>query len=51
MFVLYGSLRWRSGWGGKVKGRAVALQNPKNGLKTALFMIFIDDDDDFIEFL
>jgi len=26
--------------GGKVKGRAVALQNPKNGLKTALFMVF-----------
>jgi len=26
--------------GGKVKGRAVALQNPKKGLKTALFMVF-----------
>jgi len=29
--------------GGKVKGRAVALQNPEKGLKTALFMIFIDE--------
>jgi len=37
--------------GGKVKGRAVALQNPKKGLKSTVFMIFIDDDDDFIEFL
>jgi len=37
--------------GGKVKGRAVALQTPKKGLKSTVFMIFIDEDDDFIEFL
>jgi len=37
--------------GGKVKGRAVALQNPKNGLKSALFIGFMMMMDDFIEFL